>query len=73
MAQAARSDAPLDLGDRQQLMEAALLVAWDEEGFPLPVLIEEALRFDGCNAAQQGTACAAVIRASGLGPLARRN
>ena len=47
MTQAARGDAPLDLGDRQQVVEAALLVAWDEEGLPLPVLTEEALGFDG--------------------------
>jgi hypothetical protein len=47
MAQAARGDAPLDLGDRQELVETALLIAWDEEGFPLPVLTEEALGFDG--------------------------
>ena len=52
VAEAAGGDAPLDLGDRQQLVEAPLLVARDEEGFPLPVLIEEALGFDGCNAAQ---------------------
>ena len=56
MAQAARGDAALDLGDRQQVVETALLVAWDEEGFPLPVLTEEALGFDGCNAARE---CAA--------------
>jgi hypothetical protein len=45
--QPTRGDTPLDLGHRQQVEEAALLVAWDEEGLPLPVLTEEALGFDG--------------------------
>lgn len=40
-------DAPLDLCNRQEVEETALLVARDEEGFPLPVLTEEALGFDG--------------------------
>jgi hypothetical protein len=39
-------DAPLDLGHRQQVEEAPLLVARDEEGLTLPVLTEEALGFD---------------------------
>ena len=47
MPEAAGCDPPLDLGDRQEVEEAALLVAWDEEGLPLPVLTEEALGFDG--------------------------
>jgi hypothetical protein len=40
-------DALLDLGDRQEVEEAPLLVARDEEGLLLPVLTEEALGFDG--------------------------
>jgi hypothetical protein len=40
-------DAPLDLLHRQKVEEAPLLVARDKEGFPLPVLTEEALGFDG--------------------------
>jgi hypothetical protein len=47
MPEAAGRNAPLDLGDRQEVEEAPLLVAWDEEGLPLPVLTEEALGFDG--------------------------
>ena len=48
MPQARRPvNAPLDLGDRQEVEEAPLLVARDEEGLPLPVLTEEALGFDG--------------------------
>jgi len=42
VAQLARSDAALDLRDRQEVVEAALLVARDEEGLSLPVLTEEA-------------------------------
>ena len=42
-AQAAVGDAPLDLGDREQVEEAPLLVARDEEGLRLPVLVEEPL------------------------------
>jgi hypothetical protein len=42
VAQPARSDAALDLRDRQEVVEAALLVARDEEGLSLPVLTEEA-------------------------------
>src|SRR6476646_2200741 len=34
-------DPPLDLGDREQVEEAALLVARDEEGLSLPVFTEE--------------------------------
>jgi hypothetical protein len=44
--QATRRDAPLDLGHRQQVEEAPLLVARDEERLPLPVLTEEGLGFD---------------------------
>src|SRR4029077_20856429 len=47
MPEASGRDAPLDLGDRQEVGEAPLLVARDEEGLPLPVLTEEALGFDG--------------------------
>jgi hypothetical protein len=46
MPEAAGRDAPLDLGDRQEVEKAPLLVARDEEGLPLPVLTEEALGFD---------------------------
>jgi hypothetical protein len=45
--QATRREAPLDLGHRQQVEEAPLLVTRDEERLPLPVLTEEALGFDG--------------------------
>jgi len=44
--EAAGRDAPLDLADRQEVEEAALLVTRDEEGLPLPELTEEALGFD---------------------------
>jgi hypothetical protein len=47
MPEASGRDAPLDLGARQEVEEAPLLVARDEEGLPLPVLTEEALGFDG--------------------------
>jgi hypothetical protein len=47
VAQPAARDAPLDLGDRQQVEKAPLLVARDEEGFPFPELTEEALGLDG--------------------------
>jgi hypothetical protein len=47
VSQPAARDAPLDLGDRQQVEKTPLLVARDEEGFPLPELTEEALGLDG--------------------------
>jgi hypothetical protein len=47
MPKAAGRDPPLDLGDRQEIEEAPLLVTRDEEGLALPVLTEEALGFDG--------------------------
>ena len=47
MPVAAGRDTPLDLGDRQEVEEAPLLVGWDVLGLPLPVLTEEALGFDG--------------------------
>jgi hypothetical protein len=47
MPEAAGRDPPLDLGDRQEVEEAPLLVPRDEEGLPFPVLTEEALGFDG--------------------------
>ena len=47
MPEAAGRNAPLDLGDRQEVEETPLLVARDEEGLPLPLLTEEALGFDG--------------------------
>ena len=47
MPEAAGRDPPLDLGDRQEVEETTLLVARDEEGFPFPVLTEEALGLDG--------------------------
>jgi hypothetical protein len=40
-------DPALDLGDREQVEIPPLLVTWDEEGFRLPVLVEEAIRLDG--------------------------
>jgi hypothetical protein len=40
------ADSTLDLADRQEVEEAALLVTRDEEGLPLPELTEEALGFD---------------------------
>jgi len=45
--EAALTDSTLDLADRQEVEEAALLVTRDEEGLPLPELAEEALGFDG--------------------------
>jgi hypothetical protein len=47
----AARDAPLDLRDRQQVEEAPLLVARDEEGLALPVLTEEASASTGSIAA----------------------
>lgn len=47
MPEPAGRDAALDLREREQVEEASLLVARDEEGFLLPVLTEEALRFYG--------------------------
>jgi len=47
MSEAPGRNAPLDLGNREEVEEAPLLVARDEEGLPLPVLTEEALGFDG--------------------------
>jgi hypothetical protein len=46
VTQATGSDTSLDLGHRQKVEEAALLVARDEEGLPLPELTEEALCLD---------------------------
>jgi hypothetical protein len=46
-AEAALGDPPLDLRDRQEVVKAPLLVARDEEGLLLPVLVEEAIRLDG--------------------------
>jgi hypothetical protein len=43
--------ATLDLRDREQVVKAPLLVARDEEGFRLPVLVEEPLSLDGLDAA----------------------
>ena len=43
--------APLDLLDRQEVVEAPLLVTRNEEGFLLPVLVEEPLGLDGPDAA----------------------
>ena len=43
MPEPAGGDAALDLRERQEVEEASLLVARDEEGFLLPVLAEEAL------------------------------
>ena len=51
MAQPAARHPRLDLFDREQVVEAPLLVAWNEEGFPLPVLVEEPLGLDGPDAA----------------------
>ena len=51
MAKPAARHPPLDLFDREQVVEAPLLVAWNEEGFPLPVLVEEPLGLDGPDAA----------------------
>ena len=50
-AQATFGDAPLDLRDRKQVVEAPLLVARDEEGLLLPILVEEAIRLDGLDRA----------------------
>jgi hypothetical protein len=50
MPQPAARHAPLDLFDREQVVESPLLVARNEEGFLLPVLVEEALGLDGPDA-----------------------
>jgi hypothetical protein len=50
-AQTAVGNAALDLGDREQVEEAPLLVARDEEGLRLPVLVEEPASLDGLDAA----------------------
>jgi hypothetical protein len=50
-AQPAFRDPPLDLCDREQVVKAPLLVTRDEEGLVLPVLVEEAIRLDGPDAA----------------------
>ncbi len=52
MPKPAAGHAPLDLVDREEVEEAPLLVARDEEGLLLPVLIEEPLGFDGSDAAR---------------------
>jgi len=49
--QASLGDAVLDLGDREQVVEAPLLVARDEEGLLLPKFVEEPLGLDGLDAA----------------------
>jgi hypothetical protein len=46
-AQPALRDTPFGLCDREQVLKAPLLVARDEEGLLLPVLVEEAIRLDG--------------------------
>src|SRR5262249_40329309 len=56
MTEPAFRDAPLDLREREQVEEAPLLVAPDEEGFLLPVLTEEALGFYGRDATLEGAA-----------------
>jgi hypothetical protein len=50
-SEASLRDAALDLGDREQVVKAPLLVAWDEEGLLLPVLVEESVSLDGLDAA----------------------
>jgi hypothetical protein len=52
VAEAACGNATLDLRDREQVVEAPLLVPRDEEGLPLPVFVEEAIRLDGLDAAR---------------------
>jgi hypothetical protein len=49
--QASSRDSPLYLGDREQVVEAPLLVTRDEERLLFPVLVEEAIRLDGLDAA----------------------
>jgi hypothetical protein len=51
MPKPAARHAPLDLLDRKEVVEAPLLVTRNEEGFLLPVLVEEPLGFDGPDAA----------------------
>ena len=51
MPQPAARYSALDLLDGEQVVEATLLVARNEEGFPLPVLVEEPLGLDGPDAA----------------------
>ena len=51
-AQASFRDAPLDFGDREEVVKAPLLVTWDEEGLLLPIIVEEAIRLDGLEAAR---------------------
>jgi hypothetical protein len=48
----AARDAALDFLDRQEVVEAPLLVPRNEEGFLLPVLVEEAFGLDGPDAAR---------------------
>ena len=50
-AQASVRDAPLDFGDREEVVKAPLLVTRDEEGLLLPIIVEEAIRLDGLDAA----------------------
>jgi len=52
ISEASSGDAAFDLGDREQVVEAPLLVAWDEEGPPLPVLVEEPIGLDRLDAAR---------------------
>jgi len=47
IAEASRAEKPLDVGNREEVVEASLLVARDDERLPLPVLGEELLRRDG--------------------------
>ena len=51
MAKRAGRDQALDLLDSQQIVEAPLLVTWDEEGSSLPVFAEKALGLDRADAA----------------------
>jgi len=48
--QPAARDAPFDVLDREEVVEAPLLVARNEEGLLLPVLVEETLGLDGPDA-----------------------
>jgi hypothetical protein len=50
-AQASFRDAPLDFGDREEVVKAPLLVTRDEEGLLIPKIVEEAIRLDGLDAA----------------------
>jgi hypothetical protein len=51
MPKPAAGDARFDVFDREEVVEAPLLVARDEEGLLLPVLVEETFGLDGPDAA----------------------